>query len=287
MSTIEFLGALLKESGAVAFGTANAGRVPDSEWEFFSRWLEAGHHAGMTYLENFASLRRDPRILLPGARTIVSVAFNFRQPNPLKGRVATYALGRDYHVVLRKRLRAVVRAMGLPKGTWRICVDSAPVLERYWARKAGVGFRSPIHGNIVVPGAGSMVFLAEIITTLPLPETSVNFVDGSGRDFLFSDSHAAYPCPTGALLPDATVDSRLCINYLTIEHTLPLTPSQQRLVGNAFFGCDICQLACRENQGPSLPVLPELLPMDGLSDFIGGKESGFCLDSSPLKRKYK
>ena len=119
---------LLRESGAVAFGVAEAEPVPDEEWERFSSWISQGRHAGMTYMENYPEIRRDPRNLLEGAKSIVSVAYNYRQPNHVSG-VATYALGEDYHKVLRKRLKTVVMAMKDEfGGQWRICVDSAPII---------------------------------------------------------------------------------------------------------------------------------------------------------------
>ena len=145
MKATELLESLLLNEGAVAFGTADAGPVDDEEFRHFEAWLAEGCHGEMTYLEKHKELRRDPRLLLEGAKTVISAAFNYRQPNPLKG-VAVYALGEDYHKVLRRRLKRVVAEMKTNfGGEWRICVDSATVLERYWSQKCRVGLRSPLH----------------------------------------------------------------------------------------------------------------------------------------------
>lgn len=282
------LAALLKENGAVAFGSSPAQPVDEKDWTRFQQWLGKGYHAGMAYMENYPEIRRDPRRLLEGAKTVISVAFNYRQPNPFQG-IVTYALGRDYHKVLRRRLKAVVKELSDEfGGQWRICIDSAPILERYWALKCGIGFRSPVHGNIVVPGVGSMVFLAELITTL---ECDLKGTVSSDNVLKTSDPYlggaADRICPTGALQSDGTVNSRRCINYLTIEKREPLSDEERRMCGRAVFGCDICQRVCDENKGPYQGVLPEFLPMPGLGAFLNGEKGGFELKDSPLSRSPK
>lgn len=280
---ISLLCRLLEESGAAAFGAAEAGPVSDEEWARFSDWISKGYHAGMGYMENYPEIRRDPRLLLPGASTIISIAYNYRQPNPYRG-VATYAIGQDYHKVLRKRLKKVVGAMKAEfGGEWRVCIDSAPILERYWAQRCGVGVRSPLHGNIVVPGVGSMVFLAEILTTLPIPAFTMRpeWAEPSRQGWALS------PCPTGALREGGTVDARRCINYLTIEHRGALSEEERAWVGEAVFGCDICLRACPANRGKAPDVLPEFRPMKGLREFLEGTPGEFDLSISPLKRAHR
>ncbi|MCH5218824.1 MAG: DUF1730 domain-containing protein [Muribaculaceae bacterium] len=277
------LAKLLRQAGAVACGVAKAEPVADTDWRRFEQWLADGFHAGMAYMENYPEIRRDPRLLLPGARSVVSVAFNYRQPNPLEG-LATYALGEDYHKVLRRRLKRVVReAAGELGGDWRICIDSAPILERYWAVRCGVGRRSDNHGNVNVAGAGSMVFLAELITTLSLEEGSCNFT--GANPIYIEEPYGRYPCPTGALQAGGCVDSRRCINYLTIEHRGELSSGQRQLVGKARFGCDICLRASAENLPEPPAVIPEFLPLRGLEEFLEGKTGDFPLEKSPIKRK--
>lgn len=256
-------------------------------------------HAGMDYMKRHEALRRDPRLLLEGTKSIVSVAFNYRQPNPYP-QIAVYALGRDYHKVLRKILKRVVAPMREEYGGgWRICVDSAPILERYWAVRSGMAVRSQRSGNVVVPGVGSMVFLAEILTTAEIPQSRYNFITETAApaSFDFDGETAENVCPTGALQPGGMVDSRRCINYLTIEHRGPWNEEQRQLMSlpgakGHIFGCDICQNACHSNQGEPLPVISEFQPLPILKSYISAILSGdptalssLDLTGSPLSRK--
>lgn len=229
-------------------------------------------------MERWPEIRRDPRLLLEGARTVVSVAFNYRQSNPYP-EIATYALGEDYHKALKRRLKGVVRTLREEfGGEYRICIDSAPVLERYWAERCGVGKRSPLSGNIVVPGVGSMVFLAEIITTLDFSSVVLTSPDGgvSGAD---TSNYTLPPCPTGALQPGGMVDAGRCINYLTIEHVGEWSEEEKALMSRPgaagkVFGCDICQLACPSNHGAAPEILPEFRPLPEISQLISAIRSG-------------
>ena len=294
------LSLLLELSGACAFGTAPAAEVPEEEWRLFEAWLEAGMHAGMTYMERHKELRRDPRLLLEGAKTVISTAFNYRQPNPYPA-IATYALGEDYHIVIRKRLKSVVRCLKEEfGGEYRICVDSAPITERYWAQKCGVGSRSPVSGTIMVPTVGSMVFLAEILTTLDIPHfnsTPYNKYESESAVSEKNGSAGVSPkCPAGALLHGGTVDARRCVNYLTIEHQGEFTPEQLKLldtpgVKGKVFGCDVCQLACPSNSSAPIPVISEFQPLTELPDYIEVLKSGSPappgMKKSPLYRKIR
>lgn len=281
---------LLIEAGAVAYGITPAEPVSEEEWLRFEKWISCGYHAGMKYMENYPEIRRDPRLLLEGAVTIISLAYNYRQPNPQSKRIATYALGQDYHKVIRKRLKRVVSQMKeCFGGAWRICIDSAPILERYWAQKTGMGTRSDRHGNIIIPGVGSMVFLAELVTTLELKPQHAVLVETS----LSKDSPGnkvsecrKRGCPTGALLDSGVVDARKCINYLTIEHGGPLSEGEKSLVGDAFFGCDRCLRVAEENKRETLVgVIDEFRPLTGLWEFINGEKGDFDLKRSPIARK--
>ena len=230
-------------------------------------------HAGMAYMERWREIRRDPRLLLDGAGTVISIAFNYRQENPYP-QIATYALGEDYHKVLRKRLKKVTAALREEYGgEYRICIDSAPILERYWARRCGVGYRSPVSGNIVVPGVGSMVFLAEIITTNRWASWSDSADCGEAIHEASPAISDLSPCPTKALQPGGRVDSRRCINYLTIEHKGEWDELQRALMESPgacgkIFGCDICQLACPSNSSSPRQVLPEFKPLPQLHELI-------------------
>ena len=284
MRRIERLASLLKEEGADIFGICEAEPVEEKEWAFFENWLANGYHAGMKYMERYPEIRKDPRLLLEDAKSIISIAYNYRQHNPYSGQLATYALGQDYHKVLRRRLKRVIGEMRDEfGGNWRICIDSAPILERYWAQKCGIGKRSEIHGNIVVPGLGSMVFLGEIITSLELP-CKVMRLTKHPSSKNEEDVPDACVCPTSALQKGGMVDAGKCINYLTIELQEEPDENQVKLIGKALFGCDICQRACRENQGINPDVIPEFRPMEGLKEFLGGDKSEFDINNSPIQR---
>lgn len=249
----------LLAAGACAVGFAKAEPVSPEAWGNFSRWLNAGHNAGMQYMHNYPDLRRDPRQLLDGCQTVISLAFSYAQPryrDPDKGMIAAYAYGRDYHKELRKILRPIIKTLledkfGTPN---RICIDSAPILERYWAERAGIGHRGD-NGAIIIPGHGSLVFLAEILTTIPFPPDAaiqaattaapatpaapVAPVAPAAPAAPVATETSAIPtasalkecshcgacrraCPGSAILPDGTIDARRCLSYLTIEHRGPL-----------------------------------------------------------------
>ena len=300
----ERLTAWLKESGACAAGLARIHPVDNDEWSRYENWLREGKHAEMTYMERNLDVRKNPGLLLEGSKTLISIAFNYRQTNPLQGEVATYALGEDYHESLRKRLQEVVSKMQREfGGEYRICIDSAPLLERYWALEAGIGERSPLHGNITVAGVGSMVFLAEIITTIEFDKSLYGKPLFLPENTKATDASAfrEYPCPTGALGPDGTIDSGRCINYLTIEHRGEWTAEQRELMcrpgsRNVIFGCDLCLLADRLNSPPAADCIPELAYNENLGEYLSRLKDeaesgcpakptpGFSLRRSPLGR---
>lgn len=224
-------------------GFARAEPVTPPAVEEYDRWLSGGNNAGMTYLERYGDLRADPRLLLPGACTVVAVAVNYhhvgRQPAGAP-EIASYAHGDDYHEVVRGRLdllAAYIREQW--GGETRVCVDTAPLRERYWAVRAGVGFRGR-NGAVIVPGIGSFCFLGAILTTVEFPadESSTETCDGCGR--------CVRACPGQAIMPDGTVDARRCISYLTIEHRGEF-PSGVT-TGNRLYGCDCCQQVCPHNR---------------------------------------
>ncbi len=227
--------ALLAKAGATACGIARIEPVDLAEEELYARWLAAGRHGEMSYLEKYAEIRRDPELLLPGARSIVVAAFNYYHANngsPL--RWARYALGRDYHEEVRERLTGAASEMG---GEWRVTVDTAPLRERYWAVKAGVGFIG-LNGMLIVPGAGSWVVLGEIVTSLELaPDTPTAHGCGNCGRCIAS-------CPGHALDGYGGLDARKCRSYLTVEYRGENLPGLDKRV----YGCDICQEVCPHNR---------------------------------------
>lgn len=250
------------DAGACAAGFATVCDLGPESARLYARWLERGYNASMAYLEKYQDLRTNPATLLPGAQTVISTAFSYRLPpghrrHPL---IADYALGLDYHDVLRARLAPVCELITqlYPGADTRICVDTAPIHERLWALRAGIGF---IGKNAMLTvdscGAGSRVFLAEIITTAALPPDAPTppDLDPCGECEL-----CLIACPGHALRP-GQVDARLCYSYNTIENRDPELPEGIDLHGRRLYGCDICQDVCPYNRNAYTgPYIPEFAP---------------------------
>ncbi len=248
---------LARQAGAVAVGFAEAAAVDDATAEGFRRWLAAGCHGSMAYMERYIDLRLDPRLLVEGARTVISMAFPYAPVNGYHHPcISDYALGEDYHIVLRRRLQPVADAITAAHGGQaRICIDSAPVLERYWAVRAGVGFIGLNH-QLIVPDMGAGMFLAEIITTAEFQPSQPCALTCQGC------RRCLQACPGRALTalhtPLSTdIDARRCVSYLTIEHRGDL-PADANL-GAMVYGCDVCRRVCPHSAGAPTP-LPEFAP---------------------------
>lgn len=254
-----------RESGACAAGFAAVNPLPALENERLAGWIESGRNATMDYMARYADIRSDARLLLEGARTVLSVAFSFRQPegrrHPL---ISDYALGDDYHDAIRRRLEPVSAAMEAFEGTTRICVDTAPVRERYWAVKAGIGFIG-LSNLLIVPGVGPKVFLAEIFWTA---DAGVEDAGVAPEISCGECRRCVRACPGKALDGKGGLDARRCLSYLTIEHRgdFEHVPG---LGGRKIFGCDVCQDACphgRETCGVDMLALPEFRMRPELAD---------------------
>lgn len=231
----------LRAAGVVAWGVARAREVDAAVVLEFDSWLQRGCNAGMEYMEKYHDIRLDPRLLLDGAQSIISIAFPYPSPPEFSNlRWASYALGDDYHDVLRRRLQPVVSMIKEKyDAESRICVDSAPLLEKYWAVCAGVGYKG-LNSQIIVPGFGARIFLAEIITTLGIEpdEPSQKKCCGCRR--------CIEACPGGAIIGDGTIDARKCLSYLTIECRDEMLQPDVNLCGQVY-GCDICLNVCPHN----------------------------------------
>lgn len=264
-------------AGAVAAGIAAVGPVDDNAAEVYRRWIESGGNGGMLYLEKYTDIRRNPELLLPGAKTVICCAFAYTSPEfPRSALFADYALGDDYHEVLREALAPVANALD---GETRICIDTAPLRERYWAVRAGVGFIG-VNNQLIVPGVGSGVFLAEILWT------GTTEADKPLETDCLHCGACVKACPGSALDGEGSMDARKCLSYLTIEHRGAFPEPSQRLSGR-IYGCDICRDVCplARSRGP-VYVLPALRPRSeilalNLADVKGMSQEKF---SSTFRR---
>jgi epoxyqueuosine reductase len=232
--------------------------------ELYTSWLAAGRAGEMTYLAEAAHVaqRADLRTLLAEARSLIVVALAYDRRDPqaplaLRGRIARYARGDDYHLVMRDKLVALGHALadrlGRPVAT-RPCVDSAPVLEREWAERAGLGFVAK-NTMLIAPGLGSYVVLGELLVDVELsvPQEPTRPRCGSCRACLDA-------CPTGAFVDAFVLDARRCISYLTIEHRGVIPRELRAQMGTWVFGCDVCQEVCPFNAGNGHDHDPRLRP---------------------------
>lgn len=236
---------------ALALGFDACGIAPvasaDTEAAYFDQWIEEGCHAGMKYMENYREIRLNPAGLVEGARSVISVALNYypqRKQSPDAPRISYYAYGKDYHLVMKDKLRLLWQSITdeLDGIDARLFTDSAPILERYWAWRAGLGWIGR-NTNLIIPGKGSFFFLGEIVTTLEVDEYDIPQKNRCGTCRRCLDA-----CPTGALERPGRLNARKCISYLTIEHKGDIPPRQAALLGNRLYGCDTCQEACPWNR---------------------------------------
>lgn len=209
-------------------------------------WLKKNMHGEMGYMENHFDKRLDPRILVPGAKSVVSLLLNYfpeqRQPeNALK--ISKYAYGTDYHFVIKDKLKTLLQAINEEIGEvgGRCFVDSAPVLDKAWAKKSGLGWVGK-NSNLINPKSGSFFFIAELIIDLELE------YDGPIKDYCGTCTRCIDACPTDAITEAYVVDGSKCISYFTIELKGQIPEEVGGKFGNWVFGCDICQDVCPWNR---------------------------------------
>lgn len=261
-----------RELGFDAFGIAPAEPL-DGERVNLETWLARGYAGTMDYLHRLGPERLDPDALLPGARSVIVVALNYGtdhgRPDPAPDppdpdappRIARYARGRDYHKVLRTKLRALGDEVvaHVPGARTRAAVDTAPLLEKAWAERAGIGWRGK-HTNLVLRGLGSWTFLGELLTDVVLPP------DRPHTDFCGSCRRCLDACPTDAFPEPYVLDARRCISYLTIEHRGDLTDAEGAAIGDHLFGCDLCLEACPWNRFASPATEPDLASREHVTE---------------------
>ncbi len=259
-------------------------------------WLAAGRHGEMDYMARHGSKRSRPQELLPGTARVISVRMDYSPEGARNawsvlgdsgsGYVARYALGRDYHKLMRNRLQKLADRIGERTGPfgYRAFVDSAPVLERALARDAGLGWIGK-HTCLINRDAGSWFFLGEIYTDLQLP------LDEPASAHCGTCSRCIDICPTGAIVAPYEVDARRCISYLTIELEGAIPVELRRPIGNRIFGCDDCQLVCPWNKFAEASAEPDFRPrhaLDGaaLLDLFAWSEEEFAqrTEGSAIRR---
>lgn len=238
--------------------------APEGDW--LRSYVEEGRHASMQWLADTAEVRADPTHarMVPGARSVIVVALPYARAEapsgPSPSRIARYAQGRDYHNVVRRRLRKLEKWLrGLGHDS-RWSVDARPVLERAWAVRAGIGFVGK-NCCLIVPGIGSHVFLGTVITTAELA-VDAPMPSRCGRCTLCLEA-----CPTRAFVGPNELDARRCISYLTIEHDGPIAPELREGMGEWLFGCDVCQDVCPFNGALSAGRMPRLVDEDDVEPF--------------------
>ncbi|MBI5628370.1 MAG: tRNA epoxyqueuosine(34) reductase QueG, partial [Candidatus Rokubacteria bacterium] len=259
--------------GFDAVGFARAGEHPHADR--LRAWLERGRHGTMAWMERSPERRADPRAVLPGTKTVISVALAYyRGDRPQgpdggeapcggseapgaaalggeapgedaapRGLIARYAWGQDYHKRLRLRLERLAQTIRslCPDARWRAYVDTGPVLDRAWAERSGIGWIGK-STNVIRKGGGSWFFLGEVLTDIEIP------TDRPAKNYCGTCARCIPACPTGAIVGPYQLDARRCVSYLTIEHRGPIPAELRPLIGSRIFGCDDCQEVCPWNR---------------------------------------
>lgn len=272
-------------------GIAEAKKL-DDDARRLENWLMQDMHGKMQYMENHFDLRTDPTKLVHGAKSVITVLMNYfprEMQEPEAPKIARYAYGQDYHDVIREKLKQLMAMMKDEIGeiNGRGFVDSAPVLERSWAAKSGLGWIGK-NGNLINKNAGSFFFIATLIVDVELV-----YDDPFAKDYCGSCRRCIESCPTDAILENKVVDGSKCISYFTIELKDALLPdSLKNKFANWMFGCDVCQDVCPWNRFSSPHNKPEFTPIAQVLNFTTADwedltEESFkqVFKNSPLKRR--
>ena len=289
-----FIRSSAKALGFDYCGIAKAIKL-DEDARRLESWLNKGFQGKMGYMENYFDLRVDPCKLVPGARSVITLLLNYfpsQQQSRDVPQVSKYAYGKDYHEVIKVKLNELIRLIRLNVGevNGRGFVDSAPVLERTWAQKSGLGWIGK-NGNLITKEQGSYFFIATLIVDLELI-----YDEPFVKDFCGTCTRCIDACPTDAILDDKVIDGSRCISYFTIELKDMLIPGAMKgKFANKMFGCDICQDVCPWNRfskptyEAAFTPIPEILNFK-TSDWEEITEESFrvIFKDSPLKRsKYE
>ena len=248
--------------GFLSCGISKADFLED-EAPRMEQWLNQGHHGSMSYMERHFDKRLDPRLLVPGAKSVVSLLLNYhtdkKQADPKAPKISSYAYGKDYHFVIKEKLKELMqiihREIGEVNG--RVFVDSAPVMDKAWAAKSGLGWLGK-NTNLISKKVGSFFFIAELIIDLELD------YDTPVTDHCGSCTACIDACPTDALLQPYQIDGSKCISYLTIELKENIPTEFKGQMDNWAFGCDICQTVCPWNRFATPHDEPAFEPQEEL-----------------------
>ncbi len=268
-----------------------AAKPLDEDARRLEQWLSKGMQGTMQYMENHFDLRIDPTKLFPGAKTVITLLFNYfpsEKQNEQAPKIAKYAYGEDYHDIIRKKLKLLLQNIKNEIGDiqGRGFVDSAPVLERSWALQSGLGWIGK-NGNLINKKSGSFFFIATLITDLKI-EPDPPFL----KDYCGTCTACIDHCPTDAILPNKVIDASRCISYFTIELKEALIPENYKgQFEDWMFGCDICQDVCPWNRfskphhSSELKPIPEILNLSN-AEWEAMTEESFnrIFNDSPLKR---
>ena len=271
-------------------GIARAEKL-DEEARFLESWLNKGFHGTMSYMERYFDLRTDPTLLVPGAKSVITLLLNYFpevEQVAEAPRVSKYAYGYDYHEVIKEKLKTFLQQIREHIGevNGRGFTDSAPVLERSWAEKSGLGWIGK-NGNLITKNSGSFFFIATLITDLEL-EADNPFV----KDYCGTCTKCIDACPTDAILPGKLIDGSKCISYYTIELKDLLIPDEMKnRFENRMFGCDICQDVCPWNRFSKPTAEPGFTPINEVLHFskddweeLTEESFKIIFRKSPLKR---
>jgi len=290
----KFIKSKALENGFDFCGISKAGFL-EAEAPRLENWLNKNHNGAMAYMANHFDKRLDPRKLVDGAKSVISVLLNYYPEQKLPEgkedlKISKYAYGKDYHFVLKEKLGNLLSAIREEIGEVdaRIFVDSAPVMDKAWAAKSGLGWVGK-HSNLLNRDMGSFFFIGEIICDLDLE------YDGATGDFCGTCTRCMDACPTDAITEAYVVDGSKCISYYTIELKEAIPADVQGKFDNWIFGCDVCQDVCPWNRFSKPHKTPEFSLQNGLSEFTSKDweeitEEVFreVFRKSPLKRtKYE
>jgi epoxyqueuosine reductase len=265
----------------------------DEDARRLEKWLRQDMHGSMKYMENYFDLRVDPTKLVPGAKSVITLLKNYYPSQTIsQNGISKYAYGKDYHEVIKAALKQIIQQLQENIGQFqgRGFVDSAPVLERSWAQKSGLGWIGK-NGNLITQKSGSFFFIATLIVDVEL-----NYDDPFAKDFCGNCKRCIEACPTEAILPDKTINGSKCISYFTIELKDEVIPEEMKgKFQNWMFGCDTCQDVCPWNRfskphnEEAFQMLPEILNFT-TKEWEGVSEEAFkkIFKNSPISRaKYK